>query len=90
MALITDTGCITRPAVKNKRNRDETDIQQENEKEEDDDNDEDEETPKKRKKSDKPKVRDLIQAQRDAIPKAREDMEVSVTLESRILVPHVV
>jgi hypothetical protein len=88
MALITDTGCITRPAVKNKRDRDETDIQQENEKEEDDDDDE--ETPKKRKKNDKPKVRDLIQAQRDAIPKAREDMEVSVTLESRILVPHVV
>ena len=83
MALVTDTGCITRPAVKNKRDRDETDIEQENEKEEDDDDDDDE-TPKKRKKNDKPKVRDLIQAQRDdlAIPNAQpEDMEVSAMLE---------
>ena len=73
---------VTCPAVKNKRDRDKTDIEQENEKEEDDDDDD--ETPKKRKKNDKPKVWDLIQAQRDdlVIPNAQpEDMEVSAMLE---------
>jgi hypothetical protein len=52
-----------------------------------DENEDDSETPKK-KKGDKPKVRDLIEAQRDelAIPKAPEDldMEVSVKLELRV------
>lgn len=81
MAVIIDS----RPVVKNKRDHDETDIEQENEKEEDNNDDNDEETPKKRKKTDQPKVRelvrDLIQTQHDglAIPKA-QDMEVSVTL----------
>ena len=55
-----------------------------------DDSDDSETPKKKKKKADKPKVRDLIEAQRDDLttPKAKDDMEVCVTpLES--VVPHV-
>ena len=58
------------------------------------DDEDDEETLKKKKKGDKPKIQDLIEAQRCqnddlAIPKAQEDMEVSVTSLEFESIPHV-
>jgi hypothetical protein len=75
MALIPDT----RRAVKGAGDGYEPDTEQEMASNTEIEDEEDQ-TPKKKKKGKKPKVRDLIEAQRDdlAISKAPEDMEVSV------------
>lgn len=84
IALIPDT----RPAAKNNDGY-ETDIDQEmenvgddykpeeDENEEDENEEDDEEIPKKKKKTDKPKVRELIKAQREDLAIPEDKMEVS-------------
>lgn len=61
----------------------ETDTEQERllETEPEEEDEDDSEIPRKKKKVDKPKVRDLVKAQRDdlAVPNAQDDMEVSIT-----------
>jgi hypothetical protein len=79
IALIPDT----RPTEKNNSDGYEPDTEQEMvcvSDYKDLDDEDDLETPKKKKKGDKPKVRDLIETQRDDFAILQEDMEVSVTL----------
>jgi hypothetical protein len=74
MALIPDT----RRAVKGDVDGYEPDTEQEMASDTEKENEEDQ-TPKKKKKGKKPKVRELIEVQRDDLAsKAPEDMEVSV------------